>query len=219
MGEALREAPSVYVNTYVAAQAAVPAHMYDPKLPSRLVDDSVWSITTPDVFRHYPHGNESEPVYFDGFLNKTKNRIINYFNQEDYALNFWWRNTEMTRPDWLSKPYHIYAEGDGNVDTYNASAGDKFGIVDNLKTLTLPEDTFEIFSFAVQSRSWALGTIGKTDRVNNFGDHVDLETMGFDNTHYSHSKEFRSNLPNMLRFWKQLRKDFALDVIHQGWDQ
>ena len=102
MGAALHEAPKAYVNTYIAAQAAVPAHLYDPTLPSRLVDDSTWPITTPDVFSYYP-GSPQRINYFAGFETKTINKIINYFNQDDYFLNLWWINTEMTKQDVFEK--------------------------------------------------------------------------------------------------------------------
>jgi hypothetical protein len=218
MGEALREAQSAYVHTYVAAQAAVPAHLYDPSVQPNLVDwgplGTTITIRTPDLYRHFPSGSLAELPYFAGFETKILNPIVNYYNEQDYALNFWWNFTQKTRPDNNTEGC-FYDDKDGNIDSYIPDAGDLFH--SNIRSrLTIPQDTFEIFSYYLQPRSWALGRIGNKERVKGFGSSVNLEQLGFDKTHYSHSKEFRSNLPEMHRFWDQLKVDFKLDVIPQG---
>jgi len=76
----------------------------------------------------------------------------------------------------------------------------------------LPEDTYTIFSFCARSRSLALGAVETT--INGFDGETNLESFGYDWQHYSHSKQFRSNIVDERPYWDQVAEDFDLTVHH-----
>ena len=53
----------------------------------------------------------------------------------------------------------------------------------------------------VESRTLALGTMGNVD---GFEADYDLTTWGYGKNHYSHSREFRSNIIADRAFWKAI---------------
>ena len=62
-----------------------------------------------------------------------------------------------------------------------------------------------IFSYDVESRSQALGQAGN-GKFNswNLQDPLDAGGMGYNNQHYSHSREFRSNIVAERKFWENV---------------
>ena len=200
MCEALRLCTSPVVHTYLAAQAAISAHCYDNSI------GNYWnSFTTPNVYGHYTSGNSSATPYLGD--NSTKaGCLVQYFNTMDYALGAWQINNEM-KPD-LN---YYYTEGDANRDTYDAVSGDRFYYDSILpfdeRTLDFPADRFEIFSRSAESRSRALG---RSPSVSGFDPHRDLQEFGYDGAHYSHSREFRSNISAEWLFWEAVKSDLGL---------
>lgn len=200
MGEALRLFSSSVVHTYLAAQAAIPAHCYD-----NMIANYWGNFTTPNVYGHYTSGQSPDVSYLAANSNRA-GRLVQYYNGLDYALGWWENNNEM-KPD---INYH-YTEGDANVDTYAPTSGDRF-YYDSLlpldeRTMVFPADRFEIFARSAESRSRALGRI---DSVTGFGHHQDLQDFGYDGAHYSHSREFRSNIVAEWPFWEAVKSDFGL---------
>jgi len=200
MGEALRLFSSSVVHTYLAAQAAIPAHCYDNTIAN------YWgNFTTPNVYGHYTSGQSPDASYLAGNSSRAGS-LAQYFNTLDYALGWWENNNEM-KPDMN----YYYTEGDANVDTYAPASGDRF-YYDSLlpfdeRTMVFPADRFEIFARSAESRSRALG---REDSVAGFGPHQDLQDFGYDGAHYSHSREFRSNIVAEWPFWEAARSDFGL---------
>lgn len=91
------------------------------------------------------------------------------------------------------------------------ASGDRF-YYDSLlpfdeRTLVIPANRFEIFAQIVESRSRALGT---ESAVNGFGIHRNLEDWGYNAAHYSHSREFRSNVADEWLFWRTFFRDASL---------
>ena len=109
--------------------------------------------------------------------------------------------------------YH-YAEGDSNADTYNAGAGDRFYYDSILPfdehDLFFPTNRYVIFARCAESRSRALGAIPES--MAGFSTQRDLQGSGmwYDDAHYSHSREFRSNIIDEWQFWTNVKNDFAL---------
>ena len=109
------------------------------------------------------------------------------------------------------------------MDTYKPKLGDRFYyaivLYINERTLYFPKDynappkandTFEIFSYNAEARSKALGAIGAMQHFKSF----DLQgpPLKYDKQHYSHSRQFRSNIVDELQYWKQLLNDTKLPI-------
>ena len=56
------------------------------------------------------------------------------------------------------------------------------------------------------SRSLALGAVDV--QVTGFEGETNLKDFGYDKEHYSHSREFRSNIVDEWEFWKRVALDF-----------
>jgi hypothetical protein len=136
--------------------------------------------------------------------------LFNYFNKDDFALAGWEKNNQL-KPDTTSGYY--YEDHDGDINSYkpdiiNPFKGDWFHT--RVSTLAFPQDTFEIFARCAQSRSYALGK--EPNPVAGFVQRNLQEApfFPFDGWHYSHSREFRSNIVKERSFWIQLGKDSSL---------
>lgn len=197
MGEALRQLSAGQVHTYIAAQAAIPAHCYDNAVAN------YWTgFSTPNVYGFYFSGVAPSVPYLNGNSAKAGS-MAQYFNALDFALGAWQLNNEL-KPD---LNYH-YTEGDANVDTYNTGGGDRF-YYDSLvpldeRDLVFQADRYEIFARCAESRARALGREGT---VAGFGIFRNLQLWGYDGQHYSHSREFRSNIVAEWPFWSSVIQD------------
>ena len=148
-------------------------------------------------------------------------RLFRYYNESDYALRSWRLNNEIKENSLTETSAYRYFDGDNDPNTYHPSDGDMFffGVsgplglpVSNPEIFELPDDTYRIFSFCARSRSPALGAVGTA--VNGMESEIDLQTIGFDWQHYSHSKEFRSNIVDEKKYWEKVADDFGLTVEH-----
>jgi hypothetical protein len=173
---------------------------------------------TPNIYGNYfsdpvtPNssikGDEKNP-YFKGNDSKVFNMIVRYYNNKDFALKYWDANNS-SKPDDLTSGYH-YQEGDGKPDTYNPGGGDLFYFKTSLaswRRLYFLADRFEIFARCLQARTRALGTIN--EHVDQFTMEHNLKDWGYDDMHYSHSREFRSDIVREWPFWKAVGVDFKL---------
>ncbi len=225
-GEAIKRAPSQSVHTYIAAQAAIPAHCYDNGVSPYI---SWESANTPNVYGFYPWGfDERRPertgvAYFAEISSRVvRGNLLNYYNIRDWALSKWEINNNI-KPDNLINNYY-YKDSDGDIDTYNY-IWDRFYHLgfSSEKILHFPEepaaskdDRFEIFAYCSQSRSKALGATapynGSNRQLIAFNCiNLELDPYKFDSWHYSHSREFRSNIIKERWFWKSAGYDFKLN--------
>jgi hypothetical protein len=190
-GEALRLAgANQVVNTYVAMQAAVDSHTYDPATPIRPV-----SLSTPDRYGHYY--TNGAPSYFNSM--GGAGTFVNFFNANDWALNVTWLPDQNLKPD-LGYLYRA-------VD-------DTFWVVGwlNSPQLVFPQDTYTIFSYCDQAHAFALGAQRDVGGVFAAGSQTDLQSVWPDDmsqpdpakkysAHLWHSAEFRSDNPSRAGFW------------------
>jgi hypothetical protein len=197
MGEALRMFSSSVVHTYIAAQAAIPAHCYDNTI------SNYWTgFNTPNIYARYSSGLSPDTPYLAANSSHA-GAMVTYFNTNDYALGWWETGNEM-KPD----INYWYTEGDANVTSYAPASGDRF-YYDSLlpfdeRTMTIPDDRFETFARIVESRS---RTLGREPSVAGFGTARNLKDWGYNEQHYSHSREFRSNVANEWSFWDTFFQD------------
>jgi hypothetical protein len=138
--------------------------------------------------------------------------VPEFINADDWALvkgpTRWTLNNKL-RPD----INYWYTEGDDKVDTYKPKKGDRF-YYDSLwtydeRTLSFPIDTLEIF-YNAEARSKPLGAIST---VMDFTPFVLQDApLNYDDQHYSHSRQFRSNIIDEWAYWAKVINDANLPV-------
>jgi len=210
MGEALRQAGagSNLVSTYVASQAALPGHCYNPEAElfpfQSSMDDGTpnvyaryWKPGSPDRWpENWPEGNPAylAPIYMSGAAGK----YVNFYNDVDYALTGTgltqgaWELTNKLKPD--GTEYFSYSSTDGFRQRPGGGA-----TVFNLK---FPDDRLSIFAYGAEARSRALGA-RPTGGV--FTSELNLRTsFNFTDEHIYHSGQFRSFYAARWSYWKSL---------------
>lgn len=208
-GEALRRYSGPLIHTYIACQAALSAHYYDNTIADKhpcghqFVHDPLFP-STPDIIGHFSTGDVNSAPYLRGNSQHVAN-MQNFYNALDWALDLWEINN-VRRPDGWA-PYSFSYRG--REDRYSEGT-DKF--IRNASSST-PEtlrinhvrQRYMIFSYCAESRSKALG-----QTENSIFSFWNLELsparggMGYDAQHYSHSREFRSNIVDEWDFWKRV---------------
>ena len=212
--EALRRSQTgPIVHTYIASQAAIPAHCYDATVPP-MTFPVIFGPNTPNVYAYHwqdgvtsqPHQwqREKRPSYMhpDYMRGKAEN-YFNYFNNEDTALIAW-------QVDQQLKPDNAYKYID---DGTPLATGFRRKIGPNITWLTFPANTYEIFAWAAESRSVALGTIpvrgifAETRRSN-----VDLHgpPFNYDFDLKFHSGQFSDSNAQRGDYWIKLLTNMRL---------
>lgn len=128
----------------------------------------------------------------------------NWFNGVDYALALWERNN-VIKPDGNAGYLFSYT---GSEFYYSEGVDHFFGgpkIEEEPLSLAVEGDRYMIFGYAAESRSRALGQT-ENGRFSgwNLETPVSLGGMGYDRRHYSHSREFRSNIVAEWNFWQKV---------------
>jgi hypothetical protein len=185
-GEALRQAgTNQVVNTYVAMQAAVPSHAYDPTTPTRALVTLGINLDSGTPDRYAQYYTNGAPCYFNS--SAGAGTYVNFFNTNDWALDTLWQPDENIKPD-LGYGY----------DGTNFTSG-FFSTTD----LFFPANTYEIFSFCDEARSYALGAqtgVGGTFTTSKQIE-LDIAPYNFLTQHKYHSGEFRSDNAQRWQFW------------------
>jgi len=213
--EALRRSQSgQIIHTYVASQAAISAHCYDATTPPMRYRRGN-GPTTPDVYAYYwqdgatsqPHQWQSEgrPSYMHSdYMRGKAGQYFNYYNDRDAALDWpLWQLNQQIKPD---LDYGYMLSGLFNAGFFRDPG---FGSI----WLTFPADRYELFAWAVESGSYALGAqyvngvVLASDGVN-----VDLKGPPFqynDDPKF-HSGQFRDSNAQRGQYWKQIVRDCNL---------
>ncbi len=208
-GEALR-LQGARIHSYVASQAAIAGSCYDPNAPPMAFRVTASPIT-PDVYSFYgpPTKNVDPstwrsgnyPSYLSaGNLRGGATKYFNYYNAQDYALN-WprWQLDQQLKPEGF-----LGYNFDSHVDTFYQVTNP---LLLQSRTLLFAGDTHEVFAFAAQPRCLALG-FGVVNVP--FGAGLNLQTIGYKGAHKWHSGQFRGT--NMERgvYWRKLMENFGL---------
>jgi hypothetical protein len=228
-GEALRLATNQIVNTYVASQAAVPAHTYDGTL-------APYSFS----YLGLSYGPRAPNIYSNWFAPNSlgAGRRINFSNTNDYALQRpRWELNQLLKPDQattLGWTYLFDGYPYDNIQSYTNAPDDTppwdhfqkekgfsriyFSIVSSLT------DRYEVMSYAAPSRSTALG---RTSSVGNLNGNVDLtrsvpfrvwppdpDDQGANqySRHKWHSAQFRSSNMRQKGYWQTLLSEEGFNV-------
>jgi hypothetical protein len=195
-GEALRLASGQVVQTYIATQAAVPGDCYQSGLREYFS-----SYSTPNVFLNYPPTNAP---YLAGISGKAGARF-SYYNTEDYALHSAWIGSWEWNNQYRPDDYYWY---EGPRDTYDTSAQPTPSLFyhdesPTPRNMVFTNDTYEIFARAAEARGSALGVQTEMNDFETF----DLSSFGYDRIHYSHSRQFRSNIIDENAYWERVKRN------------
>ena len=206
-GEALRLAGSnQLVNTYVASQAALPAHDYDATVTTPYLLQFTYTYPTEPLHtllgnRNY--GPDTPDIYGNWLTTNAAavGRRISFYNQNDFALAApRWGFDQITKPDNLFNGDYVYGGSPNDPAPWNhfgfatISGTNFFDIVNSVA------DRYRVMAYAAESRSTALGATP----ITTFDASVDLtspdnhiwptDTSGHDyGDHFWHSAEFRGD--------------------------
>ncbi len=98
----------------------------------------------------------------------------------------------------------------GNVDSYDESNNNPSQFVKNGNPLAFGyshdsngmNDTYEILAYAARARAKPLGTLPS---ISGFT-HTNLTEFGYNKRHYSHSRQFRSNIVDEKQYWSRVKE-------------
>jgi alpha-tubulin suppressor-like RCC1 family protein len=237
VGEALRLHSQHFsgqiVNTYVASQAALPAHCYDGAIAEDLPlrSNLQWTYDHPGIpGPGYNYGPATPNIYRNwlAFNRSAVGRGVNFRNLNDYALTpEVWQFNEITKPDWRDMPDQPWDYAySGDPEQPPSPIGfwksrDDGNEDDTVVTLQLGDradvrDRYEIMSFDAEPRSRALGG---SANVNGLSE-VDLQGVwppddspgtlrrfGDYSAHKWHSAQFRSTNMRQKDYWEALLGD------------
>ena len=231
-GEALRLAgTNQVVNTYVASQGAVSAHAYDPSVTNllqfvyRYPSGLLWSAgtqnygpNTPDIYINWLAGNSG-----------GAGRRVNFYNENDFALAMpRWGFDQITKPDLSPQGYQYWFDGTpyDSVASYTAGSTD-----DNLPwnhffkgtssggaplDITSLTNRYEIFAYAAESRSTALGATPQVLEASVNLRRTDNPVWPSDANNYQghfwHSAEFRGDYWQQQGYWNKLLGNEAFNL-------
>jgi hypothetical protein len=201
-GEALRLATNQVVNTFIAMEAAIPAHCYDASATT----NSTRSV--PNRYAYY--WTDSSPRYFNGAVGAGA--YVNFYNTNDYALGYWVVNQNLKPDNGLPYPGYHYSVSSLHPNGFYKQFGSG---TNDFHNLNFPSDTYEIFAYAAPAWSYALGAqanVGGFAQQNLIGVWPADQHPGHDySAHAWHSAQFRSDIISQWKFW-----DYALG--QQGFD-
>jgi len=215
-GEALRLAgSSQVVKTYVASQAAVSAHTYDPTVSNYSFSRS---IPVFGVMINFALGPNTPNIYgnwFAGNYGGGAGKVVNFYNVNDYALSpSSWQLDQLFKPDVLVSAGGALWNYGYSGHTNDPSPWNHFYKTNNVSTTvnfdivgSLP-NRYEVMSHAAQSYTTALGA---TPGVHQVAANVDLTTLWPPDPtgnnyieHFWHSAEFRGDYAPMQGYWSDL---------------
>jgi hypothetical protein len=205
MAEALKKYTGPKIKTYIAAQAAISAQFYDGSVVTRDPAQGFNGADTPDIMGHFASGDANTSAYLAGVLAGRVAKAVSYHNFRDWALKKWETNNNLKPDNWT--PYLFSYTG--SKTHYQEGIGRFFrGQINNMYevlSVTNEVQRHRIFAYIAESRSRALGQV--QNGVAGFTERALSGTMGYDDEHYSHSREFRSNVVAERLFWKAVMDD------------
>jgi hypothetical protein len=209
--EALRQmAENSKVHTYISAQAALSSHVWDNTTPEMVF----YTPSTPNVYGFYwqsgatsePHHWQSEgrPSYMNSAYMPASTVYINHYNPLDWALVYArWQLNQSLKPDVLYRY--------GIMNPLDLSDLKKRFWKSPTRKLNFPNDRFEIFAYAAESRGYATGQQGATGGMFNTSKSVNLNDpmFQFGSAHKGHSAQFRSTIQKRWTYWGKALYDMT----------
>jgi hypothetical protein len=195
VSEALRlrvdEGGDPIISDYLASQAASVAHAYDATGPFLWQEDS--ETDTPEVYANYPL--ISLP-YFHNIRTAVSGKIVNLYNEEDFALNASWKTNQNTKPDNNYDYEFLRLPTPGMYYTYKPRTA--------IQRLTFPRDRARIFAHISEARSYALGDESKTGVEITGSVNLNTAPHEYGNGRHEHSAQFRSVIMKRRDYWQYI---------------
>jgi hypothetical protein len=218
-GEALRLAAQnglgQLINTYVASQAAIPAHVYD------------LTVTAPHLIDYtlVAHGIPApgHPLTPNIYGNRLTNNIavvgrrISFYNVNDYALKASaWCWDQEHKPDHFLNGYYHYTGSTSDPAPWNnfefiLNLGDPPPPPLNLDIVNNLDDRYNVLAYAANPYSTALGATPDVAGFVNGGidltdpnNHIWPSDANNYQAHFWHSAEFRGDNALMQSYWTEL---------------
>lgn len=219
-GEALRLAgqsgAGQLVNTYVASQAAVPANCYDPTLTGTdLLDFS--SVNVNGVSIPGAYGPTTPNIYNNWMMppNPAMSAKANFYNANDYALNYWQGDQKLKPDSGLYTYYYLGSASDNPARDLFGKSLLGVGEALYLGNATNVQDRYQIMAYASEPRSKALGGVSDAAGFtpsslqalwpqDNFS-----QPNGLYSSHPWHSAQFRFTNADQEYYWQQIMIKFG----------
>lgn len=214
-GEAIRKYGGT-LHAYIASQAALPAHCYDNAVSiavNQVLYDVPWwpfdpaaPITTPNLYGYYHlEAQGADPYLDDNQSHVSSGNMRNYYNVNDWALVRWELNNVL-KPDGGSGYLYGYT---GQTDEYEEGI-DQFsrGPIENPAEILSIDDErqkYQIFAYCDESRVKALGQVSLGGGFSTWN--LATSSLQYNDEHYSHSREFRSNIADEWDYWSAVMQD------------
>jgi len=213
-GEALRLArTNVIVNSYIASQGAIPAHVYDASV-TNLIDFTHTSTKIPD-WLHWQtlasYGPTTPNIYGSRMVTNSAavGRRVNFCNANDYALSpdAWCFNQEL-KPDTGIGYSYGYLGSTNDPPPWNNFFYSSTARSVTFDIINRQQDLYTVMAYAAESRSKALGA---TTNVGGLTGNVDLQQVWQDDPsgnqfrdHFWHSAQFRGDNWQQMSYWNAL---------------
>lgn len=197
------------VHTYISAQGAIPADVWDRSVPQMGNPES-----PPNAYGYYWQNGASttdprewkddkRPSYMDQLYMPLGAIYINHYNKLDWALEHW-ETGQKLKPD-VDYQWERIGLSSNYAFTHNTGWATE-------EILKFPDDRHEIFSFAAQAWSFATGAEGATGGMFNIGKSINLNgtQYNFGEKHKGHSAQFRSTIQKRWSYWEQAMNDMQV---------
>jgi hypothetical protein len=215
-GEAMRKyGGGSNLKAYIASQAAMPASLYSQSAPVTTWGPlGIAGPTTPNIHAYWHSGNtnSADDTYLVGNAANV-DRMCNYYNALDYALD-WWEFNNRYKPDGAlgygfayGGSVDFYDEGVAKTNRFHRYGGSWFSIEGlEITASTNLNERYQVFSYCAESRTKALGQASNSvfTYVNR---NLEGPPLGYDSEHYSHSRQFRSNILDEKAYYEYVIDD------------
>ena len=236
-GEGLRQlALGVRIKTYIASQAAISISNYMP-VAQPYFEESGYNKTglphsTPDVRAAFPGWSPRAP-YLANIVSRHKaQNFYNFYNEVDYALRschlLSWEDDNQMHPNTgysYTGSTDTYDEtSSGNPSAFYKTAPDIITNLPNFQKLDFPQpavsgasnpydiamvDAFTILSYAAEAWGKPMGIVASVEGFTN-GLNLRSSSLFYNSFHYSHSRQFRSNIVDEHAYWHEVLEKCGL---------
>lgn len=217
VGEALRLAGSnEVVNTYIASQAALPAHVYDGSVTNADLLTFIYNNPlVPDIVEpgDFDYGPETPNIYRDWLAGNSAGagRRLSYYNGNDFALvQPRWGYNQILKPDTFLGGWYGYSGSTNDPAPWNNFYWQQIEApIRQLDIVVSLVDRYEAMSYAAESRSAPLGLVAN---VGGLSGNLDLTTVwpspdplnNSYGSHFWHSAQFRGSTWEQWAYWETL---------------